>query len=93
MSKKQKFNLVIPRDGSDGNTYWTYIGVAFPINNGYSLTFNALPIPNENGEVRVLMFEDNREKRDHRRENKGQRYLDEAKRQSGQDDIDDDIPF
>jgi len=54
-----RFDLVSPRKAKDSDkTYYTNIGVAFPnrSGDGYSLLFSALPIPDGNGEVRVLMM-------------------------------------
>lgn len=73
----------------DGKTYWTRIGTMFPMKgkDGFSMTFNALPIPTiKDGqiEVRAVAFppkEDNREPQ--RTDRTGNR----------RDDLDSDIPF
>jgi hypothetical protein len=58
-----RLDIMQPRNGSDGKTYWTKLGSAWPAKtgNGYSLTFEALPMQslNENGqlECRVLLRE------------------------------------
>jgi len=84
----KRYDLVSPRE-SNGKTYYTKVGVMWPMDRGgFSLTFEALPIPslNRDGklEVRVLAFEP----RDGERAGGGG-----AGR--GRDDIDDDasVPF
>ena len=53
----QRYDLVTPREGKDGKTYWTKVGVAFPNRNGdgFSLSLEAYPLPNKEGEVRMIM--------------------------------------
>lgn len=52
-----RYDLLIGRKSKD-KTYWTNIGSAFSRDNGgFSLVFNALPIPDETGKVGVLMVE------------------------------------
>jgi len=59
----QRYDLMVPRAGNDGKTYWTKVGVAFAnkSGNGYNLTFEALPLPSKNDkgeyETRVIMME------------------------------------
>ena len=58
-----RMDIVSPRTGSNGKTYFTKIGVAFAnrSGNGWSLTFEALPLQslNDKGqlECRALMME------------------------------------
>ena len=41
----KRFDIVTPRKGRDGKTFWTKIGVAFENKTGgYNLSFEALPI-------------------------------------------------
>ena len=42
-----RYELKTPRTGSDGKTYWTKIGVMFPMEekDGFTLNFDALPTP------------------------------------------------
>jgi hypothetical protein len=49
------------REDDKGKTWWTKIGVAFENRNsdGFMLLFEALPIPNKNNEVRVVMKQPN----------------------------------
>lgn len=65
----KRYDLVTPRE-SGGKTYYTKIGSMWPMDKGgFSMTFEALPVPglNRDGkpEVRVLAFEprDNAEPR------------------------------
>lgn len=54
-----RFDLVSPRKAKDSDkTYFTKIGVAFPNRSGegYTLSFEALPLPDAEGQVRVLMM-------------------------------------
>lgn len=56
-----RMDIVSPRAGSDGKTYFTKIGVAFETKaGGWSLSFEALPLPsiNDKGqlECRALMM-------------------------------------
>ena len=58
----KRFDILTPRKGRDGKTYFTKIGVAFENKNGgYSLSFEALPIASMtddgNIETRALMME------------------------------------
>ena len=89
----KRFDILTPRKGRDGKTYFTKIGVAFENKNGgYSLSFEALPIAsmNDDGniETRALMMEP--------------RERDDAPRGNGTparnnrapvDDLDDSVPF
>jgi hypothetical protein len=54
-----RFDLVSPRKAKDSDkTYFTKVGVAFAnrSGDGYSLLFEALPLPDAEGSVRVLMM-------------------------------------
>lgn len=58
-----RLDIMQPRTGGDGKTYWTKLGSAWPAKQGggYSLTFEALPLQslNDKGhlECRVLLRE------------------------------------
>lgn len=58
-----RLDIMQPRQGGDGKTYWTKLGSAWPAKSGtgYSLTFEALPMPSmsEKGQIecRVLLRE------------------------------------
>ena len=53
-----RYDLIVGRENGERN-YWTRIGSAWPAKNGggFSLTFDALPLPGKDGQVRVLMRE------------------------------------
>lgn len=54
-----RYDLVSPRKAKDGDrVYFTKIGAAFPNRSGegYTLVFEALPLPDAEGQVRVLMM-------------------------------------
>jgi len=52
-----RYSLISPRPYGDG-TYWQKIGAAFPRDKGgFSLVFDALPLPDEKGRVSLLMVE------------------------------------
>lgn len=52
-----RYDLISPRKRGE-KTYWARIGAAFPRDKGgFSLVFDALPLPDEKGEVRLLMVE------------------------------------
>lgn len=55
----QRFDLLAPRKGTDGKTYFTKIGVAFPLKTqeGFSIQMEALPLPTlEDGVLRTTMI-------------------------------------
>ena len=53
-----RYDLIVGRENGE-KTYWTKIGSAWPAKNGpgFSLTFDALPLPGKDGVCRVLMRE------------------------------------
>jgi len=54
----KRFDLISPRPNKSGKTYWLKIGAAFPLDKGgFSLVFDALPLPDAEGRVSVLMKE------------------------------------
>jgi len=54
----KRFDLISPRPNKSGKTYWLKIGAAFPLDKGgFSLIFDALPLPDAEGRVSVLMKE------------------------------------
>ena len=57
----QRYDLLTVREDDKGKSWWTRIGVAFENRNsdGFMLLFEALPIANKNGEVRVVMKQPN----------------------------------
>lgn len=60
-----RYDLISPRPRKDGKTYWLKVGAGFPRDKGgFSLVFDALPLPDAEGRVTVLMVEpkdDNRQ--------------------------------
>lgn len=54
----QRFDLISPRPKKGGGTHWQKIGAAFPRDKGgYSLILDALPLPDNEGRVTLLMVE------------------------------------
>lgn len=53
----QRYDLLIVREDQNGKSWWTKIGAGFEnrSGDGFSLVFEALPIPDKKGEVRVVM--------------------------------------
>jgi hypothetical protein len=89
-----RFDLVSPRKGKDDKTRWFKVGAAFPRDKGgYQLVFDALPLPDAEGRVTLMMWE--------AQERDGQssqaRAADRAQRPTGGApagaDMDDEIPF
>lgn len=89
-----RFDLVSPRKGKDDKTRWFKVGAAFPRDKGgYQLVFDALPLPDAEGRVTLMMWE--------AQERDGQssqaRAADRAHRPTGGApagaDMDDEIPF
>lgn len=90
----KRFDIVTPRKGRDGKTFWTKIGVAFENKTGgYNLSFEALPIASmtDDGciETRALMMEP-RERDDAPR---GNGTPSRSNRAPVDDDLGDDVPF
>jgi len=53
-----RYDLISPRPRKDGKTFWQNVGAAFPRDKGgFSLVFNALPLPDAEGRVSLLMVE------------------------------------
>lgn len=90
----KRFDIVTPRKGRDGKTFWTKIGVAFENKTGgYNLSFEALPIASmtDDGsiETRAIMMEP-RERDDAPR---GNGTPARNNRAPVDDDLGDDVPF
>lgn len=81
-----RYDLLSPRPRKDGKTFWAKIGAAFPKDNGgFSLVFDALPLPDNEGRVTVLMSEAKpREDAPRQRD---------TRRAPPADNLDDEIPF
>jgi len=54
----QRFDICTGRSDRDGKTRWTKIGAMFPAKqgDGFAIKLDALPIPNEKGEVWLSAF-------------------------------------
>jgi len=53
-----RYDLVSPRPQKDGSTRWFKVGAAFPRDKGgFSLVFDALPLPDAEGRVSLMMWE------------------------------------
>lgn len=76
----QRYDLISPRPGKEGKSFFVRVGAAFARDKGgFSLIFDALPLPDDKGKVSVLMVEP-REKRQEPQEPRG-------------GDLNDSIPF
>lgn len=53
-----RYDLCTGRKDKDGKTFWTRIGVMFPAKegDGFSIKLEALPLPNDKGEVWLSAF-------------------------------------
>jgi hypothetical protein len=90
-----RYDLISPREGKDGKTRWLKIGAAFPRDKGgFSLVLDALPLPDKDGRVSLLMTEPLPKDDDAPRGNtRPQIGGDRARQAPARDDIDDQIPF
>ena len=54
-----RYDVMSPRKDREGKTRWTRIGVMFPAKsgNGFAIKLNALPLPDEKGEVWISAME------------------------------------
>lgn len=79
-----RYDLISPRPRKDGKTHWQKIGAAFERDKGgFSLVFDALPLPDAEGRVSVLMTEP-KERSEDRQPTRGGGPM---------GDIDDEIPY
>ena len=78
------YNVVSARPGKDGKKNYLKIGVLFPARegDGFSIKMDALPLPNEKGEIWLNAYPP----REDENQNRG-------KPASSSAPIDDDIPF
>jgi hypothetical protein len=83
-----RMDVIVGRE-SNGKTYWTKIGSAWPNDKGgFSITLDALPLPNAEGVCRMLVVEPKP-----RDEAPAQSNSARAKQAMGGAGIDDEIPF
>jgi hypothetical protein len=81
-----RYDLISPRPNKNGKTYWLKLGAAFPREKGgFSLVFDALPLPDKEGRVSLLMVEPS--------DKDGQKSEQKAAPQADLDDMSGDIPF
>jgi hypothetical protein len=82
-----RYDIVSGRPGKDGKTSWVRIGVMFPARegSGFSIKLDALPLPNDKGEVWLNCWEPKP------RENPS--VHGGAHGGSLKDQLDDDVPF
>lgn len=86
----KRYDVMSPRKRKDSEKpYWHRVGTAWEGEKGISITFDSLPIPDDKGEVRVLLFEP-REKE----ATATSRPIEKtAARGSMKDQLNDDVPF
>jgi hypothetical protein len=83
-----RYDLISPREDRNGKTRWQKIGAAFPRDKGgFSLVFDALPLPDKEGQVRLLMTEPLP------RDGDSQPRNDRRDEPPARDRMDDEIPF
>lgn len=48
-----RFDVLSPRPGKDGKTYWLKLGAQFPSKDGqgWTIKLDALPLPDKNGDI------------------------------------------
>lgn len=84
-----RYDLVSPRKGKDDKTRWFKVGAAFPRDKGgFQLVFDALPLPDAEGRVTLMMWEANQEARPQNQRQDSQRETSQRR-----DDLDDEVPF
>jgi hypothetical protein len=85
-----RYDLLSPREDRSGKTRWNKVGAAFPRDaGGFSLVFDALPLPDKEGNVRLLMAEAKPRDDAPRRDDPPPR----DEKPSRRSDMDDEIPF
>ena len=52
-----RYDIMTPRKGRDGKTYWNRIGTAWEGDKGIQLVFDALPLPDAEGRCVANLFE------------------------------------
>ena len=82
-----RYDIMTPRKGRDGKTYWNRIGTAWEGDKGIQLVFDALPLPDAEGRCVANLFEPR--ERDGSQGAPSQR----TNRAAQSDDMDESIPF
>lgn len=80
-----RYDIMTPRKGRDGKTYWNRIGTAWEGDKGIQLVFDALPLPDAEGRCVANLFEP--KPRD------GGQQRQQPSGNNCADDLDDHIPF
>jgi hypothetical protein len=88
MMTSKRYDIVTPRKGKDGKTFWTRIGTAWENDKGIQLIFVALPLPDAEGRCVANLFEP-RDDRQRSATNDRQ----QSRTNSTAADYDDDIAF
>ncbi len=89
------YRLVTARQGRDGKTYWTKIGVMFPMKDrdGFNISLEALPLMSMNDqnemECRVVAFDGTDDQQSGHNRAKANAY----QQQPLDADLDDEVPF
>lgn len=88
----KRLDVLSPRPKKDGGTYWHRVGTAWEGEKGISITFDSMPLPDKEGQVRVSLFEP--------RESKGAEATTSttkaparAEKKEYAETLDDEIPF
>lgn len=53
----KRLDVLSPRPKKDGGTYWHRVGTAWEGEKGISISFDSMPLPDKDGQVRVSLFE------------------------------------
>jgi hypothetical protein len=93
-----RYDLKVARQGKDGKTYWTKIGVMFPMRerDGFNITLEAIPLQtmNDQGqlECRITAWEPYKDDQS-AQYNAGGQNASSSQPQAPTNDPDGDIPF
>jgi hypothetical protein len=84
-----RYDLCTDRKDQNDKTHWTKIGVMFPAKNGdgFAIKLEALPLPNDKGEVWVSAFVPKD------KDDSAPPARQQAPTRGGRDPLDGDIPF
>lgn len=87
-----RYDILSPRKDRNDKTRWHKVGAAFPRDKGgFSLVFDSLPLPDNEGRVSLMMWE--AKPREGQQDNRNQDSGYGAGGRPGSDDYDSDIPF
>jgi hypothetical protein len=86
----ERYDLLSPREGKDGKTFWNKVGAAFKREKGgYSIVLDAYPLPDKEGRVSMLMVPP----KDKGLTDDQFKKVRQAAGENVQDEISDSIPF